>query len=102
MMKTTKERLLFVLIFLTISSITLFDLMGDSNEGVAWSHIIIEATVVLLGICGSLYLVRGFSNSKAGLAMSYYCRPKRKGNPKSGKQNLKNTWKDLVKQLISN
>ena len=53
------ERLAIIVILLSIAVLTSVDIYTDYFDGVAWWHIITEATIALFALFGVYYLLRG-------------------------------------------
>jgi len=63
-----KERITMILILLSISLITVMDLITDSKEGVAWWHVFLEGSVGIVAVIGVFFLLKGTLKLKYNLA----------------------------------
>lgn len=55
---SSKERIITACILMTVAIFTLFDLVEDRMEGVGWTHLSMEAVVLILTTSGAFYLWR--------------------------------------------
>ena len=53
-----KERVIIAIILLSISIMTMIDLVTDSNEGVSWWHTSVEGLVAVSALFGVFLLMR--------------------------------------------
>lgn len=53
----TKERLITAFVLLVVALLTTLDIIEDNADGAPWSHLLIEAIVVLSATFGAMYLV---------------------------------------------
>ncbi len=65
---STKERAFITAILSLIAVMVTADLITDANEGVHWSHLLIEGTMALAALIGVFLLIRGSIALRRSLA----------------------------------